>query len=189
MAGIRLDATLRSALSGPNSHRCFFSGAEKGHSAPGGRKKQLPGAEMGHSAPGGRKKRLRGAEKGLSAPGWRKKQLPGAERGPSAPGRQESSRRGRRSALAPLAGGKGGCRGRRRVSAPRATGVFLVSWTRSDFRGCTWYTQCGSEGLLGQGWWTWSGASKWTRSTVWCLRGTPPVIAAAKVRSEATGGV
>ena len=69
MAGIRLDATLRSALSGPNSHRCFFSGAEKGQSAPGGRKKLLPGAEKAHSAPGGRKKRLRGAEMGHSAPG------------------------------------------------------------------------------------------------------------------------
>ncbi len=29
MAGIRLDATLRSALSGPNSHRCFFSGRRR----------------------------------------------------------------------------------------------------------------------------------------------------------------
>ncbi len=38
-------------------------------------------------------------------------------------------------------------------------------WTRSDFRGCTWYTWCGSEGLLGRGWWTWYRHSKWTWST------------------------
>ena len=31
--------------------------------------------------------------------------------------------------------------------------------------GWTWYTECGSETVLGQGWWTWYRASKWTWST------------------------
>ena len=31
--------------------------------------------------------------------------------------------------------------------------------------GWTWYTECGSEKVLGQGWWTWYRASKWTWST------------------------
>ena len=31
--------------------------------------------------------------------------------------------------------------------------------------GWTWYTECGSEKVLGQGWWTWYRVSNWTWST------------------------
>ena len=57
------------------------------------------------------------------------------------------------------------CRGRRRVSAPLVVIVFVVRWTRWDFRGCTRSTHNGSEGVLRPGWWTWYRASKWTWST------------------------
>ena len=75
-----------SVLSTFGSWRIRLPGAEKGFSAPGGKKKQLPGAKKGLSAPGGKKKQLLGAERGHSAPGGKKKQLPGAERGHSALG-------------------------------------------------------------------------------------------------------
>ena len=70
-----------SVLSSFSSWRIRLPGAEKGSSAPGGKKKLLLGAERGHSAPGGKKKLLPGAEKGSSAPGGKKKQLPGAKKG------------------------------------------------------------------------------------------------------------
>ena len=51
--------------------------AEKGLSAPGGRKNLLSGAEKGFGAPGGQEKRLPGAERERGAPdGWEKR-LPG----------------------------------------------------------------------------------------------------------------
>ena len=73
---------------------------------------------------------------------------------------------GRRGVSAPLAAKKTGCPGRRRVSAPLVVMVFVVRWTRWDFRGCTRSTHNGSEGVLRPGWWTWYRASKWTWSTV-----------------------
>ena len=51
-------------------------------------------------------------------------------------------------------------------SGRRACPEGVHRWTRSDFKRCTWYTWCGSEGLLGRGWWTWYRHSKWTWSTV-----------------------
>ena len=73
------------------------------------------------------------------------------------------------SALRPFGSRESSCRGRRGGSAPLAgenVVAFLVRWTRSDFRGCTRYTQCGSEGVLRRGRWTWYRPSKWTWSTV-----------------------
>ena len=86
----------------------------------------------------------------------------------------KGSRQGRRKALAPLAGGKGCRQGRRRGSTPLAGGkgcrqgrrkalapvvaiVFVAGWTRSDFRGWTWYTYPASEALLRHIRWTWYG--------------------------------
>ncbi len=68
----------------------------------------------------------------------------------------------------PLVDGKSCCQGRRKTAVSRAGDnvvAFFVRWTRSDFWGCTRYTQCGSEGVLGRGWWTWYRPSKWTWST------------------------
>ena len=123
--------------------------AEKRLCALGRKKNQLPGAGKIFSAPGGRKKQLPGAEKGHSAPGGRKKRLRGAEKGHSAPG-------GRKKQLTGAEKGH---------SAPGAGCLAIVRWTRSDFRGCTWYTQCGSEEVLGRGRCTWYRPSKWTWST------------------------
>ena len=84
------------------------------------------------------------------------------------PTKRKSHRQRQKIPSAPLAAGKSCCRGRRRASAPLVVMVFVVRWTRWDFRGCTWYTECGSEGLLGLGQWTWYRPSKWTWSTKGC---------------------
>ena len=89
------------------------------------------------------------AEKRLCALGRKKNQLPGAGKIFSAPG-------GRKKQLTGAEKGH---------SAPGDGCLAIVRWTRSDFRGCTWYTQCGSEGVLGRGRWTWYRPSKWTWST------------------------
>ncbi len=119
------------------------------------------------------------------APGKKEKPPPGVKK-PSTPlAAGKSSCQGRRKPSAPLAAGKNSCRGQRRPSAPLADKtngcpgrerglaplvvmVFVVRWTRWDFRGCTWYTEYGSEGLLGLGQWTWCRPSKWTWSTKGC---------------------
>ena len=75
---------------------------------------------------------------------------------------------GRRRVSVPLPAKKTGCPGRRRVSVPLVVMVFVVRWTRWDFRGCTRSTHNGSEGVLRPGWWTWYRASKWTWSTIGC---------------------
>ena len=84
------------------------------------------------------------------------------------PTKRKSHYQGQKMPSAPLTAGKSSCRGRRKPSAPLVVMVFVVRWTRWDFRGCTWYTEYGSEGLLGLGQWTWYRPSKWTWSTKGC---------------------
>jgi len=92
--------------------------------------------------------------------GRRRALVPRAER--------KSGYRGRRGGVVPLVDGKSCCQGRRKTAVSRAGDnviAFFVRWTRSDFRGCTRYTQCGAEGVLRRGRWTWYRPSKWTWST------------------------
>ena len=105
-----------SVLSTFGSWRIRLPGAEKGFSAPGGKKKQLLGAERGHSAPGGKKKQLPGAERGHSALGGKKKLLPGAEKGHNAPGGKKIRLPGAEKRLCAL--------GRKKIHLPGAEKGF-----------------------------------------------------------------
>ena len=93
----------------------------------------------------------------------------------------------------PLVDGKSCCQGRRKTAVSRAGDnvvAFFVRWTRSDFRGCIWYTHNGSEGVLWRSRWTWYRPSKWTWSTaVPKARGgsVPPVARITSCRGRRGG--
>ena len=109
-----------------------------------------------------------GRRRGPAPLAAKKSGCPGRERGLAPLVAKKSGCPGRKRGLAPLADKTNGCPGRKRGPAPLVVMVFVVRWTRWDFRGCTWYTECGSEGLLGLGQWTWYRPSKWTWSTKGC---------------------
>ena len=107
-----------------------------------------------------------------SAPGRRKLRSPRAEKRSGAPSRRENQLP----------------RAEKGFSAP-GDGCFSLSVGGGRFSGGV----PGTPGVAQKGFW--AGVVDLVRGLKvdlvhrWCLRGTPPVIAAAKVRSEATGGV